>query len=842
MRPRRGRPRAVGHPATETIPLGALAHLLPPDLTRQLGIGDDDRFVLFHRARQHLAEISDSERLLLLIDDVDQLDATSLALLLPLTIERKVFLIATIRSTHQLPSVIASLLKDGQLTLEAVPVLNADEVATLVHRVLNDPVDSDAASRLAQWSGGNLQVLHEIVRRSLEQGTLFLDGGVWRLTQLPTSATLDELVRAQLAELHGHGHRALEVLAVAGALGLADLEGLAGGDVVADLDRRGLLRTTVDGRRTRTTLTHPVYGEIIRRQMSVVRTRAVQRVLADLLEAHGARRREDTTRLALWRLEAGGADVDGDLFVNVGRLAILGRDGPLARRFAAAARDRDRVHDATLIDVEAALLDADVATVERVVTVVLEDLSLPQSIRSHIARRLASRRFWSGDLDGGLDALAAAECLLDEPAHVAAVRAHRALLLANNGRPNEALLIVDEIDVVDDPRVRIDVAIARSIGCISVGRFSEAIAAAHEGLRTQADLPVWQARRATASHQLNEAHALLYSGRFTQARAVIDGAVAGARAVGARAALVWFEVVLGEIDRDTGRGEDAIRHFAAATELAASAGQHAALVWAHVGVAQGHLLLGDSHAGAAALALADQHTSPVATSWSTRERARAWLLACEGDLPAARRLITQVAAVARRDDLLNFECGVVHDLARFGDPGAAVARLEELVQVVEGPYVRALAAHARAATNRDVGAYRNAIEQLVAMGCLVLGAEAAMELADVHLRAGDSRQAAAATREALALVGAAGGARTPGLLRGNAVEPLSDREREVALLASSGVASKEIARRLFLSKRTVDSHLNSIYRKLGVARREELPAALDPPAAHLEAQRATAIQ
>src|SRR4029077_17395599 len=109
------------------------------------------------------------------------------------------------------------------------------------------------------------------------------------------------------------------------------------------------------------TLTHPVYGEIIRRQMSVLRTRAAQRALADLLEAHGARRREDTTRLALWRAEAGGADVDGDLLVNAGRLAILGRDGPLARRFAAAARERDRVHDAALIDVEAALLDADVA-------------------------------------------------------------------------------------------------------------------------------------------------------------------------------------------------------------------------------------------------------------------------------------------------------------------------------------------------------------------------------------------------------------------------------------------------------------------------------------------------
>src|SRR4029078_13629120 len=46
--------RAVGHPATREIPLGALAHLLPADLTADLGIGDDERTRLFHAARGDL--------------------------------------------------------------------------------------------------------------------------------------------------------------------------------------------------------------------------------------------------------------------------------------------------------------------------------------------------------------------------------------------------------------------------------------------------------------------------------------------------------------------------------------------------------------------------------------------------------------------------------------------------------------------------------------------------------------------------------------------------------------------------------------------------------------------
>ena len=57
------------------------------------------------------------------------------------------------------------------------------------------------------------------------------------------------------------------------------------------------------------------------------------------------------------------------------------------------------------------------------------------------------------------------------------------LLLANNGRPHEALDIVDGIGEVSDPRVRVDVAVALSVGCISIGRFGAAITAAHEALR-----------------------------------------------------------------------------------------------------------------------------------------------------------------------------------------------------------------------------------------------------------------------------------------------------------------------------------------------------------------------
>ena len=52
-------------------------------------------------------------------------------------------------------------------------------------------------------------------------------------------------------------------------------------------------------------------------------------------------------------------------------------------------------------------------------------------------------------------------------------------------------------------------------------------------------------------------------------------------------------------------------------------------------------------------------------------------------------------------------------------------------------------------------------------------------------------------------------------------EQLSTREREVLLLAAKGLSSKEVAKKLFISERTVQTHLASIYDKLGSRNKTE---------------------
>ena len=55
-----------------------------------------------------------------------------------------------------------------------------------------------------------------------------------------------------------------------------------------------------------------------------------------------------------------------------------------------------------------------------------------------------------------------------------------------------------------------------------------------------------------------------------------------------------------------------------------------------------------------------------------------------------------------------------------------------------------------------------------------------------------------------------------------ALEPLTDRERDVLHLLALGYTNQEIGKRLFISARTVDTHRAHIMRKLGLATRAEL--------------------
>ena len=56
----------------------------------------------------------------------------------------------------------------------------------------------------------------------------------------------------------------------------------------------------------------------------------------------------------------------------------------------------------------------------------------------------------------------------------------------------------------------------------------------------------------------------------------------------------------------------------------------------------------------------------------------------------------------------------------------------------------------------------------------------------------------------------------------SATTPLSKRELEVARLVAAGLSNKEIGSRLFLSERTVETHVSRILNRLGINSRVEI--------------------
>jgi DNA-binding CsgD family transcriptional regulator len=140
----------------------------------------------------------------------------------------------------------------------------------------------------------------------------------------------------------------------------------------------------------------------------------------------------------------------------------------------------------------------------------------------------------------------------------------------------------------------------------------------------------------------------------------------------------------------------------------------------------------------------------------------------------------------------------------------AIARLREAVQLLEESpagleYMRALtdlgAALRRKGQRADAREpLRKAVELARRRGALAIARRAHEELA--------------ATGEKLGPLIAVG------------VESLTPSERRIAGLAAEGLTNREIAQTLFLSVKTVESHLRGAYRKLDVRSREELPHAL----------------
>jgi DNA-binding CsgD family transcriptional regulator len=182
----------------------------------------------------------------------------------------------------------------------------------------------------------------------------------------------------------------------------------------------------------------------------------------------------------------------------------------------------------------------------------------------------------------------------------------------------------------------------------------------------------------------------------------------------------------------------------------------------------------------------------------------------------------------------------------LGDHEAAERLVQEELQLARAFGVpRALGEALRAAGvvaggDRGASLLREAIEAFERGGARLERARALADLGAMLRRRNRRTEARELLREALDAAHPAGarplaeyaetelratGAR-PRRVVLTGLDSLTASERRVAEFAGQGLSNREIAQTLFVTARTVEGHLTSVFRKLQVNSRDELPAAL----------------
>jgi ATP/maltotriose-dependent transcriptional regulator MalT len=204
------------------------------------------------------------------------------------------------------------------------------------------------------------------------------------------------------------------------------------------------------------------------------------------------------------------------------------------------------------------------------------------------------------------------------------------------------------------------------------------------------------------------------------------------------------------------------------------------------------------------------------------ELAKAWVANLRGDTANALRRAWRTAERATALGGYADAARALHTMVRFGAHGQAFAPLANLARQLQGRVIVAFAAHAAAIDANDSAKLDQVAAAFASLGMMRLAAEAAGTAAALHRRSKRYCAAADAISSAVRYAQQCNGAPIRALLHDDAVATLSARERELTMLAVSGMTNREIAERLVLSVRTVENHMYRTYAKLGIASRNEL--------------------
>jgi DNA-binding CsgD family transcriptional regulator len=782
-------------------------------------------------ARSALQLLAAEQPVLVAIDDLQWLDASSaraLAFALRRVAGSRVLLLLARRLTgaDQRSELEQALGPEGVQRLPVGPL----SVGAL-HRFLRDrlgrPFARQTLVRVHERSRGNPFFALELAR--------MLDADADPLRPLPVPETLEGLLRARLSELPAETR---EALALASAWGTTSEALLERAGVPAGALEPAFAARVVEREHRLIRFTHPLLSSVLYADLGEERWGVHGRIAAivddpllrarhlalstERPDADVAAALDEAARLATDR---GSSDVAAELAEQAVRLTLAEEHGERHRRALAAARAHHAAGEWTRagmiasdllaetesgpLRAEVLVLLAELGSVDDAVALLeqaLQESAAPPALRSLIHTRLAwATRFRKGyvqALEHARAALEIAEGLDDD-------------LLRERARVVWAIIgwIVGDADAPE----------------LSTGARELADALGGERLVQEATFAL--ASTLVSSRRTDEARALLE--RDDREWRDRDEP----RSARALWGLSWVEFW-------AGRWELAAAHAAAAHDIAIQYGLEVPqdhLPIAVIAVHRGQLELAREHSERA-LALAEeqfglhppQHTAVLGLVELWEGDTSAAVVRLEEAEERARVLgwgesslrwwtadhVAALLELGRHDEAVRLLDAWQADAARLGREWvlAHVARCRGLVAAAGGDVDQALVLLEQAvARHEEVGDPFGRARALLALGI-------------VRRRARQKRPAREAIEAALAGFEAVGAARWAARARAEVgrvggrtrEDGLTTAERRVAALVAEGRTNREVAAALFLTERTVASHLTHIYAKLGVRSRMEL--------------------
>ncbi len=812
--------------AARHLPFGALAPMLPPteDMTASLV---DYRADLLRRVAAGLVERGAGKRLVLLVDDAHLLDDVSATLVHQLVTTRAALIIATVRPDELAPEPIVALWKDDIGERIDLAGLDFAAVDALLPAILAGPVDTATVVQLHARSQGNALFLRELVIGALEDGSLHDNDGIWRLAgPLSPSQRLTELVQMRLGRLDAAERDLLETVSFGEPLGLAELESLAGPGLVERLGRKRLLISSMSRRRVQVRLAHPVYGDVLRSQVPPLRARVIARALAESVEATGARRREDTLRVATWSLDAG--IPRPEIMLSAARIARGRYDFGLAERLIIGAIGGGAGFEARLLVAQIGILQGRLREAEEQLATLADAATSDQERAAVTVSRIDALAVYLGRMADGLDLALKAEGQIDDQVWRDEVTARRAVIVfALEGPGQAAALSAPLLDRATGPAF-VWASMTAGFSLPRIGRITEAFHVLDRGYEAHLQLAEPIDRYPWIHHWLR-CEALAHAGRLHEAEALAEEQHREGIQSASLEAQAYFAWHLATVVGDRGHVVKAVRHAREGIAINRELGRPHYVGECLIGLATALALSGKPRDAAKALAAFDDLDLVPATAMFKPVEltmARAWAAVAAGDLEAGRLRFEEAAAQAcARGDLVG-EAAAHHALARVGYATSALDRLADLAARSEGPLVRARWEHCAALVAHDPLELAAMSASFEAMGADILAAEAMAAATAAARNQGDPRRSAAYERDAVRLVDLCEGPVTPGLFAIATSARLTPQEWRTALLAASGRSNKQVAEELFLSVRTIENHLQRVYEKLGIRSRTELAATL----------------